>query len=186
VAHLIYSTIMSLDGYSADESGSFDFAAPDEEVHALVNDLERPIGTFLLGRRMYEVMKAWETIPAGDDQVPVIRDFAEIWRAADKIVFSRSLRSPSSAKTRIEREFDPDGVRRLKERSERDLSIGGPELASLAFGAGLVDECQVVTVPVLVGGGLRAFQDGRVNLKLLDQHSFQSGAVYMRYDVGAG
>lgn len=174
---------MSLDGYSADESGSFDFAAPDEEVHALVNDLERPIGTFLYGRRMYEVMKAWETIPAGDDQIPAIRDFAEIWRAATKVVFSRSLRSPSSAKTRIEREFDPDAVRRLKERSDRDLSIGGPELASLAFSAGLVDECHVVTVPVLVGGGLRAFQGGRVNMELLDERRFHSGAVYLRYRV---
>jgi dihydrofolate reductase len=183
VARLIYSTIMSLDGYSADESGSFDFAAPDEKVHALVNDLERPIGTYLYGRRMYEVMKEWETIPAGDDQVPAIRDFAEIWRAANKIVFSRSLRSPSSAKTRIEREFDPDAVRQLKERSERDLSIGGPELASLAFGAGLIDECQVVTVPVVVGGGLRAFQGGRVNLELLDERRFRSGAVYLRYRV---
>jgi dihydrofolate reductase len=183
VARLIYSTIMSLDGYSADESGSFDFAAPDEEVHALVNDLERPIGTFLLGRRMYEVMKAWETMPAGDDQVPVIRDFAEIWKAAEKIVFSRSLRSPSTAKTRIEREFDPGAVSELKERSERDLTIGGPKLASLAFGAGLVDECQVVTVPVLVGGGLRAFQDGRVNMELLDERRFRSGAVYLHYRV---
>jgi dihydrofolate reductase len=185
VARLIYSTIMSLDGFSADESGSFDFAAPDEEVHALVNELERPIGTYLYGRRMYEVMKAWETMPAGDDQEPVIRDFAEIWRAADKVVFSRSLRSPSSAKTRIEREFDPDAVRGLKERSERDLSIGGPALASLAFGAGLIDECQVFTVPVLVGGGLRAFQDGRVKMELLDERRFHSGAVYLRYRVSS-
>jgi dihydrofolate reductase len=183
VARLIYSTIMSLDGYSADESGSFDFAAPDEEVHALVNDLERPIGTYLYGRRMYEVMKAWETIPAGDDQVPAIRDFAGIWRAANKIVFSRSLRSPSSAKTRIERDFEPDLVRRLKAHSERDLSIGGPGLASLAFAAGLVDECHVVAVPVLVGGGLRAFQDVRVNMELLDERRFRSGAVYLRYRV---
>jgi dihydrofolate reductase len=122
-------------------------------------------------------------MPAGDDQVPVIRDFAEIWKAADKIVFSRSLRSPFSARTRIEREFDPDAVRRLKEHSERDLSIGGPQLASLAFGAGLIDECQVVIVPVLVGGGLRAFEDGRVNMELLDERRFPSGAVYLSYRV---
>jgi dihydrofolate reductase len=115
----------------------------------------------------------------------VIRDFAQIWRAADKVVFSRSLRSPSTAKTRIERKFDPDAVRELKQRSERDLSIGGPELASLAFGAGLIDECQVVTVPVLVGGGLRAFQDGRVNMELLDERRFRSGAVYLRYRVSS-
>ena len=126
MAKLIYSAISSLDGYVADEEGGFDWAAPDEEVHAFVNDLERPIGTYLYGRRMCEVMVAWETMPTTDDQSAVTRDYAAIWRAADKVVYSRPLGSVASARTRIEREFDPDAVRRLKERSERDISVGGP------------------------------------------------------------
>jgi len=178
---LIYAMIASLDGYVEDESGRFDWAAPDEEVHAFVNELERPIGTYLYGRRMYETMVAWETM---DDEHPVMRDFAELWRAAEKIVYSRSLESASSAKTRVEHDFDAGAVRRLKESAQGDIGIGGPELAGQAIAAGLVDECHLILVPVLVGGGKRAFPDGvRVDLELLDERSFAGGAVYLRYKL---
>ena len=140
MGRLIYGTIASLDGYISDEQGNFDWAAPDEEVHTFVNDLQRPVGTYLYGRRMYETMAVWETI---EDDHPAMRDFAGIWRAADKIVYSRTLEAPSSAKTRIEREFDPGAVRELKSSADRDLSVGGPHLASEAFAAGLVDEVQL-------------------------------------------
>jgi len=178
---LIYAMIASLDGYVEDESGRFDWAAPDEEVHAFVNELERPIGTYLYGRRMYETMVAWETM---DDEHPVMRDFAELWRAAEKIVYSRSLESASSARTRVEHDFDAGAVRRLKEAAQADIGIGGPELAGQAIAAGLVDECHLIVVPVLVGGGKRAFPDGvRVDLELLDERRFAGGAVYLRYKL---
>ena len=168
---LIYSAIASLDGYIEDETGEFDWAAPDEEVHAFINELERPVGTYLYGRRMYETMVAWESV----DSHP----YAEIWRAAEKIVYSRTLESVASARTRIEREFDPDAVRRLKEEGE--VSIGGPELAAEAIRAGLVDEYHVFLAPVLVGAGKRAFPDGlREELELLDERRFGSGFVYVR------
>ena len=176
---LIYSAITSLDGYVEDESGRFDWAAPDEEVHAFVNELERPVETYLYGRRMYETMVAWETI---DDEQPVMRDYAHIWRAAEKIVYSRSLDAVSSARTRLERDFDAGSVRQLKEAAPADLSIGGPELAGQAIKAGLVDEFHLIVVPVLVGGGKRAFPDGvRADLELLDERRFDGGAVYLRY-----
>jgi dihydrofolate reductase len=182
MAKLIYATISSLDGYVADESGKFDWAKPDEEVHAFVNDLERPVGTHLYGRRLYEVLVAWETMDERPDQPQVILDFAQIWQAADKIVYSRTLETVSSAKTRIEREFDPETVRELKATSERDLLIGGPELAAEAIRAGLVDEYHLVVAPVVVGGGKRALPDGvRVDLELLDERRFASGFVYLRY-----
>ena len=178
---LIYAMIASLDGYVEDGSGRFDWAAPDEEVHAFVNELERPIGTYLYGRRMYETMVAWETM---DDEHPVVRDFAELWRAAEKIVYSRSLESASSARTRVEHDFDAGAVRRLKESAQGDIGIGGPELAGQAIAAGLVDECHLIVVPVLVGGGKRAFPDGvRVDLELLDERRFAGGAVYLRYKL---
>jgi dihydrofolate reductase len=168
---LIYSAIASLDGYIEDAHGKFDWAAPDEEVHAFINELERPVGTYLYGRRMYETMMAWETI----DSHP----YAEIWRAAEKIVYSRTLESVASAKTRIEREFDPEAVRRLKE--EGDVSVGGPTLAAEAIRAGLVDEYHLFLAPVLVGAGKRAFPDGiREELELLDERRFKSGFVYLR------
>ena len=177
---LIYSVIASLDGYVEDESGSFEWAAPDEEVHAFVNELERPVGTYLYGRRMYETMVAWETI---DDEHPVMRDFAELWRAAEKIVYSRSLESASSARTRVERDFDAAAVRQLKE-ARGDIGIGGAELAGQAIEAGLVDECHLIVVPVLVGGGKRAFPAGvRADLELLDERGFAGGAVYLRYKL---
>jgi dihydrofolate reductase len=177
MAKLIYSAIASLDGYIADENGNFDWAEPDEEVHRFVNDLERPVGTYLMGRRMYEVMVYWETA----DTVTGY-GFAEIWQAADKVVYSRTLAAPSSARTRIERDFDPEAVRRLKEAAAADLTVGGPELAAQALGAGLVDECQLFVSPVVVGGGNRAFPDGLgVRLELLEDRRFGNGTVYLRY-----
>ncbi len=179
MAKLIYAAITSLDGYVADEDGNFDWSEPDEDVHSLVNDLERPIGTHLYGRRLYDVMVAWETI---DDEQPVIRDYAEIWRAADKVVYSRSLQTVSSARTRIERSFDPDVIRRMKLETERDISVGGPELAAQAIRAGLVDEIQLFLSPVVVGGGTRALpNDVRVDLELLEERRFDNGVVYLRY-----
>jgi len=179
---LLYATISSLDGYVADENGKFDWAEPDEEVHTFVNDLERSAGTHLYGRRLYEVLVAWETMDERPDQPQVILDFAEIWQAADKIVYSRTLEAVSSARTRIEREFDPEAVRKLKATSEHDLLIGGPELAAHAIGAGLVDEYHLFLAPVVVGGGKRALPDGvRVDLELLDERRFASGFVYLRY-----
>jgi dihydrofolate reductase len=181
VAKLIYSAIGSLYGYFADESGRFDWAEPDEDVHAFVNDLERSVGTYLYGRRMYDVMVAWETIEPSD-QPASIRDYAEIWRAADKVVYSTSLKNLSSARTRIEREFDPEAVRQLKAGTERDLSVGGPDVAAQAMRAGLVDELHLFVAPVIVGGGKRALQDGRrVQLELLDERRFGNGTVYLRY-----
>jgi dihydrofolate reductase len=184
VAKLIYSAITSLDGYIEDEHGKFDWAAPDPEVHAFVNDLERPIGTYLYGRRMYETMTYWETALAHADH-PAERDYAEIWLAAEKIVYSRSLESPSSAKTRIEHDFDPAAVRAMKEAADRDISVGGPELAAEALRADLVDEIQVFVNPVIVGGGKPALpSDLFLNLDLLDERRFESGVVYLRYRVG--
>lgn len=184
MARLTYSAITSLDGYVADEAGGFDWAAPDEEVHAFVNDLERPVGTYLYGRRMYDVMAAWETMPTGADQLPVARDFAELWQAADKVVYSTTLETPSSARTRIEREFDPAAVRRLKAAADRDLSVGGPVLAAQAIRAGLVDECRLFVTPVVVGGGLRALPDRvRLGLELMEERSFGGGVVYLRYRI---
>ena len=180
MANLIYSAIASLDGYVDDEDGNFDWAAPDEEVHAFVNDLERPIGTYLYGRLMYETMVFWETA-ARRPAPAVFRDYAAIWQAAEKIVYSRTLETAASARTRIEREFDPDAVRRLKAASARDITIGGAELAGQAIGAGLVDECHLFLVPVLVGGGKRALPELRVNLELLDERTFRNGTVFLRY-----
>ena len=182
MAKLIYAAIASLDGYVEDESGKFDWAAPDEEVHAFVNDLERPIGTYLYGRRMYETMVFWETAGAAADEPPVFHDYAEIWRAAEKVVYSRTLQSVVGARTRIEREFDLDAVRELKESATTDISVGGAELAGQAIGAGLVDECHLFLCPVVVGGGKRALPDEvRAPLDLLDERRFQSGVVHLHY-----
>ena len=181
MAKLIYSAITSLDGYVADEDGNFEWAAPDEEVHAFVNELERPIGTHLYGRRMYEVMTAWETMQTVDEP-PVMKDFAEIWQAANKIVYSTTLDAVSSARTRIERNFDADAVRQLKAASDSDLSIGGPGLAAHAIEAGLVDEYHLFLAPVVVGGGTQALPDGlRLSLELLDERRFDSGFVHLHY-----
>ena len=178
---LIYTAIMSLDGYVADEEGNFDWAEPDEEVHTLVNDLERPIGTYLYGRRLYEVMVAWETIT---DEQPFIKDYAEIWRAADKIVFTRTLETVSSERTRIERSFDPEAVQEMKTAADKAISVGGPTLAAQAIRAGLVDEIGLFLAPVVVGGGTRALPDGvRLPLELLDERRFGGGFVYLCYSA---
>ncbi|MDB6009289.1 MAG: bifunctional deaminase-reductase domain protein [Gammaproteobacteria bacterium] len=182
MAKLIYSSIASLDGYVADEGGNFDWAAPDEEVHAFVNDVERPIGTYLYGRRMYDVMLAWENAHTFADQRSVMRDFAHIWQAADKIVYSKTLESASTAKTRIERDFDPEAIGEMKARASRDITVGGPDLAAQAIEAGLVDELRLFVVPVLVGGGTRSLPDNvRLDLELLDERRFRSGVVYLHY-----
>jgi dihydrofolate reductase len=179
MAKLIYSAITSLDGCVEDEGGNFDWAEPDEEVLRFVNDLERPVGTYLYGRRMYETMAYWET---DDDWGAASREFASIWRAAEKIVYSRTLQTPSRARTRIEPHFDPAAVRGLKESSPADLTVGGAELAGQALAAGLVDECHLLVVPVLVGGGKRALPDNvRTDLELLDERRFRSGVVALRY-----
>jgi dihydrofolate reductase len=182
MASLIYSAIASLDGYFEDKEGKFDWAAPDEEVYAFVNDLERPVGTHLYGRRMYETMVYWETVSTGGDQAAVTRQFAEIWRAAEKVVYSRTLQTVSSERTRIEREFDAAAIKQLKESSRSDISIGGAELAGQAIAEGLVDECHLFLGPVLVGGGKRALPAGvRAQLQLLDERRFRSGVVYLHY-----
>jgi dihydrofolate reductase len=181
---LIYQAIASLDGYVEDEEGNFDWAAPDVEVHAFVNDLERPIGTYLYGRRMYETMVYWETVSTGPDQSAVSRDYTEIWRAAEKIVYSRNLETVSSARTRIERELDPDAVRRLKATTTADITIGGADLAGQALALGLVDECHLFLGPIVVGGGKHALPGKlRAQLELLDECRFRNGVVYLRYRV---
>jgi dihydrofolate reductase len=181
VAKLIYSAIASLDGYLADEDGNFDWAEPDEEVHTFINDLERPVGTYLYGRRMYETMVYWET--AGLTGQPSYgRDFAELWRAADKIVYSKTLETAPTARTRIERDFDPEAVRRMKARAGQDLTVGGATLAAHAFEARLIDECHLFLAPIVVGGGKRSLPDEiRLKLELLDQRRFANGMVYLRY-----
>jgi dihydrofolate reductase len=182
MARLIYSAITSLDGYVADEDGHFDWAAPDEEVHRFVNDVERPVGTYLYGRRLYEVMVYWETANTLADQPPFIQDFARIWQAADKIVYSKTLETVSSARTRIERDFDPEAVRELKATAGRDLTVGGPDLAAQAIKAGLVDEYHLFLTPVVVGGGKQALPDGvRFELDLLDERRFGNGVVHLHY-----
>jgi dihydrofolate reductase len=182
MAKLIYSAITSLDGYVADENGNFDWAAPDEEVHRFVNDLERPIGTYLYGRRIYETMVYWETAHTLPDQPPFIQDFAGIWQAADKIVYSKTLDTPSSARTRIERDFDPDAVRRMKASAERDISVGGPDLAAQAIKAGLVDEYHLFLTSIIVGGGKKSLPDDvRLELELLDERRFGNGVVHLHY-----
>lgn len=186
VARLIYSAITSLDGYVEDKSGDFNWGAPDAEVLAFVNDLERPIGTYLYGRRMYETMVYWETVSTSGDQSAESRDFAQIWRAAEKVVYSRTRTAPSSERTRIEREFDPEAIRQLKESSARDITVGGAGLAGKAIAAGLVDECHLLLSPVLVGGGKSALPaDVRVQLELLDERRFRGGVVHLHYAVRA-
>jgi len=182
VGRLIYSAIASVDGYVTDKAGRFDWATPDPIEHAFMNDLERQVGTHLYGRRMYEVMTFWESDFA--DQPPYIRDYAHIWQAADKIVYSKTLDAPTTAKTRIERRFDPEAVRQMKEQADRDLSIGGANIAAQAIAAGLVDELYLFLVPVVVGGGTRALPDDvRLELELVDERRFDSGMVYLHYNI---
>ena len=182
MAKLIYMAIASLDGYVTDEDGDFEWAKPDEEVHAFVNDLERPIGTHLYGRRLYEVMTGWETMHTLPDQTPQTLDFAAIWQAAEKVVYSRTLETLSSARTRIERDFAPAAVGQMKAEADRDISIGGATLAGEAIRAGLVDELHLIVNPIVVGGGTPSLPDGvRWELDLLDERRFANGVVYVRY-----
>lgn len=183
MARLIYTGITSLDGYVADADGNFEWSAPDEEVHTFVNDLERPVGTYLYGRRMYQVMLAWETLDT-PGQPAFMQDYAGIWRSADKIVYSRTLEAPSSARTRVERDFDPEAVRQLKATAGRDITVGGPGLAAQAIRAGLVDEFRLFVSPIVVGGGKEFLPDDvRLKLDLLDERRFGNGVVHLRYGV---
>ena len=187
MARLIYSAISSLDGYIEDREGNFDWAAPDEEVHGFINNLERTAGTHLYGRRMYEMLTVWETDPNLAADSPITQDFARIWQAADKIVYSRTLQATSTRKTRLERNFDPQAIRQLKATAEQDILIGGPELAAQAFRAGLIDECQLFLIPIIVGGGKPALPDDvRVELELLEERRFGSGVVFLRYRTNQG
>lgn len=186
MAQLIYSAISSLDGYIEDRGGRFDWAQPDEEVHRFVNDLERGAGTYLYGRRMYQTMAGWETDPSLAAHSTFMRDFAEIWQAADKVVFSRTLRAAATARTRIEHSFDPQAVRELKAAATRDILIGGPDLAAHAFKAGLVDQCHLFLAPVIVGGGKQCLPDNiRIELELHDERRFRNGMVFLQYRVKA-
>ncbi|CAI6086053.1 dihydrofolate reductase family protein [Cohnella sp. JJ-181] len=184
MAKLIYPINVSLDGYMEDERGNNDWGVSDDETYAFWTDFQRTIGTYLYGRRMYESMVYWETADASPQQPEEVREFAQIWRAADKIVYSRTLQAASSAKTRIEREFDPDAIRRLKSSSGADMTISGPELAGLAMSAGLIDECHLLLNPVVLGRGKRALPDNlRTRLELLDERRFRSGVVHLHYRV---
>lgn len=182
MAKLIYSMITSLDGYAEAADGDLGVGAEDPEVHTFVNDLFRPVGTYLYGRRMYETMVYWETVADTSDLPPHIRQYARDWRAAEKVVYSTTLESVSSAKTRIERRFDPDAVRRLKAEADRDLTVDGPNLAAQAIAAGVVDEYHLFVTTSAVGGGKRFFPDGvRLDLDLVEQRVFDSGLIYARY-----
>jgi dihydrofolate reductase len=182
MAKLLYVMNASLDGYIADEDGTFDWGAPDEEYYSFINDLVRPVGTYLYGRRLYELMAVWETDPAAAAQSPGTREFAAIWQAADKVVYSRTLQAASTTRTRIERDFDPEAVRQLKAAAGRDLTVGGPTLGVQAIIAGLVDEVHLLVWPVVVGGGKRFLPDRvRLQLELLDERRVGSGVLYLRY-----
>jgi dihydrofolate reductase len=182
MAKLLYVMNASLDGYIADEDGTFDWGEPGEEYYAFLNDLVRPVGTYLYGRRLYELMAVWETDPAAAAQSPGAGEFAAVWQAADKVVYSRTLPAAATARTRIERAFDPEAVRRLKAAAERDFTVGGPDLGAQAIGAGLVDELQLLVWPVVVGGGTRFLPDRvRLQLELLDERRLGSGVVSLRY-----
>jgi dihydrofolate reductase len=182
MAKLIYSTLASLDGYIEDSTGAFQWAAPDEQVFAFINDLDRPLGLYLYGRRRYDIMTYWETANTDPSQTEPERDYRQIWQAADKIVYSRTLPTPTTTRTRLEHSFDPAAVRQLKQSSTSDLSIGGADLAGHAMAAGLVDECQLFLAPIAVGGGKPALPPNlRQRLHLLDEHRFDSGMVFLRY-----
>ncbi len=187
MAHLIYTANLSLDGYTEDREGKFDWTAPDEEYFRFITNLVRAEGTHLYGRRMYETMMVWETNPDLAAESPLMRDFAEVWQAADKIVYSRTLEAVSTHKTQIERNFNPEAIRRLKEAVEQDILIGGPELAAHAFRSGLIDEYHLFIVPIIVGGGKRSLPDNvRLELTLLEERRFGSGVVFLRYRTKQG
>ena len=187
MAHLIYTAISSLDGYTEDRDGKFDWAASDEEVHRFVNNLVRSAGTYLYGRRMYETMMVWETDPNLAADFPIMRDFAQIWQTANKIVYSRTLGTVSTRKTQLERNFDPEAIRRMKEAVKQDILIGGPELAAHAFRSGFIDECHLFLTPIILGGGKQSLpEDVRLELELLEERRFGSGVVFLRYRTRHG
>ena len=184
MAKLIYGVNSSLDGYISDTTGNFEWTTPTDEVFAFINDVERSVGTYLLGRRMYETMLFWETAHTLVDAPPVVQDYTRLWQGADKIVYSTTLDAPSSARTRLEREFDPVAIRELKRTSERDVTVAGPGLAAHALRAGLVDELQLFVVPILIGGCTRALPDVvRQSLELVSERRFESGTIYLNYRV---
>ncbi|WP_102192619.1 dihydrofolate reductase family protein [Microbacterium aurantiacum] len=184
MAKLIYSMFTSLDGYAEAAEGDLGSGAEDEEVHTFVGDTFRHVGTYLYGRRMYETMVFWETAHALPDVPPHIEQYARDWQAAEKVVYSTTLESASSAKTRIERSFDPEAVRLLKAESDHDLSVDGPTLAAQAISAGLVDEYHLFITASVVGGGKRFFPDGvRLDLELVEERAFRSGLLYARYQT---
>jgi dihydrofolate reductase len=186
MAKLIYSAITSLDGYVEDQDGKFDWSVPDAEVMAFLNEIERPLGTYLYGRGMYETMAGWETAHLRENQLPASEDFTRLWQAAGKVVYSRTLDRVTTSKTRLEREFDPEAVRRMKEESDKDLSVGGSDLAGQALKAGVVDEVHLYLTPILVGGGKPSLPDDlRLPLELVDERRFKNGVVYLRYRTGA-
>ena len=187
MANLIYSAIVSLDGYVADAEGRFDWSMPDHEVHAAINDLVRDVGTYLYGRRLYEVMAVWQDMGGDPDEAVEVNDFAEIWRSADKVVYSTTLDEVHTSRTRLERSFDGDAIRAMKAKSARDVAIGGPTLAAHAFRAGLVDDLHLFISPMLVGGGTPALPDGiRSALVMVDQRRFANGVVHLHYRIPVG
>jgi dihydrofolate reductase len=184
MAKLIFAAITSLDGYVADADGNFDWSMPSEEVHRFVNNLEAGIGTYLYGRRMYEVMRYWETASTGNGEQSAEQEFAKLWLRADKIIYSRSLDEVSTASTRLEREFDPKAIRQMKADETRDIAVSGPTLAAEALRHGLVDECHLFLSPIVVGGGTPALPDNVwLQLQLLDERRFDNGVVYLHYRV---
>lgn len=184
MAKLIYGTNASIDGFIEDANGRFDWTEPSDEVHSFINDVYRDVGTHLYGRRLYETMAVWETDPSLAETSDIYSDWAAIWKGADKVVYSTTLKEPLTTRTRVEKSFDPDAVRAMKESAERDLLIGGAELASHAWRAGLIDELDLFTIPVLVGAGKRALPDAiRVDLDLIEQRRFDTGTVFLRYAV---
>jgi dihydrofolate reductase len=184
MAKLIYAAISSLDGYVADSEGNFDWSMPSEEVHRFVNNLEGRIGTYLYGRRMYEVMRYWETASTGNGEPSAGQEFAKMWQATDKIIYSRSLENVSTARTKLERELDPAVIRRMKADASRDIAVSGPTIAGQAMKLGLVDECHLFLSPIVVGGGTPALPDNvRIQLELLDERRFGNGVVHLHYRV---
>ena len=184
MARLLYMAITSLDGYVADEKGNYDWAMPDDEVFGFVNDFERPVGTYLYGRRLYQEMTGWETMHTQPGLSPLMLDFAAIWQAAGKVVYSRSLDAIATARMRLERNFDPDAVREMKASADRDITVGGPTLAAEAIRAGVVDEIHLLVCPVVVGGGTRALPDDvRLRLELLGERRFGNGVVHLHYRI---
>lgn len=186
MADLIYTANVSLDGFTEDEDGSLDFAAPEDDFFAFITGLERSAGTYLYGRRMYEAMAVWETDSGLGAQSELMADFANMWQAADKVVYSTTLEDVATAKTRLERSFDADAIRTMKASATGHLTVGGANLAGQAFEAGLIDECRLFIYPVLVGGGKPAFpRHVRVNLDLIDQQQFRGGVIYLRYRIAS-